>query len=98
MLVVLATGEEEIERIGNQSQPRQTGYEIPSQPIKAGHGGTQLSSQLHGSINRIVFQAGLGLLLKQKGWGCDSSDRVPAYQIQGPEFKPQHHKEKPTSF
>jgi hypothetical protein len=26
------------------------------------------------------------------GWGSDSSSRVPAWQVQGPEFKPQYYK------
>jgi hypothetical protein len=48
-----------------------------------------------GSINRIVVQAGLGKsgtltqkYLKQKGWGCGSSGRAPAYLVQDPEFTP----------
>jgi hypothetical protein len=31
---------------------------------------------------------------KQKTWGCGSSDRVSAYQAQGPEFKLKYQQEK----
>jgi hypothetical protein len=34
---------------------------IPSQPIKAGHSGVCLSSQLQGSINRIMVQDSPGI-------------------------------------
>jgi hypothetical protein len=39
----------EIRRIEVQGQPRQKVLKTPSQPIKAGHGGTHLSSQLCGN-------------------------------------------------
>jgi hypothetical protein len=45
--VIPATQKAEIRRITVQGQPRQKVTKTPYQPIKAGHGGTCLSSQLH---------------------------------------------------
>jgi hypothetical protein len=46
MPVILVTWEVEMRRITIQGQPGQKVSENPSQPIKAGHGGGCLSSQL----------------------------------------------------
>jgi hypothetical protein len=48
-----------------------------------------------GSINsRLKIWAGLSIFQKnnqsKKGWAFGSSDRVPTYQVQGPELKFQY--------
>jgi hypothetical protein len=87
MLVILATQKAEMGKVAIQGQPRQKVCEITPQLIKAGLGGTCLSSQLHRSINRkIVIQASSGMRARpylknnecKKSWGHGSSDRAPA--------------------
>jgi hypothetical protein len=60
--VILATGEAEIRKIEFRGQSRQKVIETPSQPVKAGHGGTPLSSSYSGGIQpRLMAQAGPGI-------------------------------------
>jgi hypothetical protein len=35
-------------------------------------------------------------ITKKRGWQSGSSCRAPAYQLRGPEFKPQYHQKKKT--
>jgi hypothetical protein len=53
-------GRQRSERSGFKASSDKNVHLTPSQPIKAGPGGECLSSQLHGSINKIIMvQAGL---------------------------------------
>jgi hypothetical protein len=66
MPAILVTWDVDIWRIMSQGQPSQKGLETLSQPTKAGHSDTHLSSQLlEGMGGRIVAQG--------KSWGkCET--------------------------
>jgi hypothetical protein len=88
-------------RITFPGQPGQNAVEIPSQSIKAGHGGICHPSHMESITRKIGFYPGqpghkyktfLKKYINKKGMAYVG--RLPTWQAQGPVFKPRYHPKK----